>query len=86
MPVWLGSSAHGWPQFLLLSTLAHARDDGQPVALGYHTGHWEVGLQVRALQKSSPPRAVFPLPLTAAIRAMADRRELWACRLPALSQ
>lgn len=37
------------PQFLLLSTLGGMRgDDGQPVALGYHTGHWEVGLQVRA--------------------------------------
>lgn len=37
------------PQFLILSTLGGMRaDDGQPVALGYHTGHWEVGLQVRA--------------------------------------
>lgn len=37
------------PQFLVLSTLGGLRaDDGQPVALGYHTGHWEVGLQVRA--------------------------------------
>lgn len=39
----------GGPQFLLLSTLGGMRgDDGQPIALGYHTGHWEVGLQVRA--------------------------------------
>src|SRR5262249_51373466 len=22
--------------------------DGSPIALGYHTGHWEVGLQMRA--------------------------------------
>lgn len=37
------------PQFLLLSTLGGMRaDNGQPIALGYHTGHWEVGLQVRA--------------------------------------
>lgn len=37
------------PQFLLLSTLGGLRaDDGRPLALGYHTGHWEVGLQVRA--------------------------------------
>lgn len=37
------------PQFLLLSTLGGMRsEDGQPIALGYHTGHWEVGLQVRA--------------------------------------
>jgi putative YjhG/YagF family dehydratase len=37
------------PQFLLLSTQGGVRaEDGQPVALGYHTGHWEVGLLVRA--------------------------------------
>lgn len=37
------------PQFLLLSTLGGMRgDSGEPIALGYHTGHWEVGLQVRA--------------------------------------
>ncbi|MCA9158633.1 MAG: YjhG/YagF family D-xylonate dehydratase, partial [Planctomycetales bacterium] len=37
------------PQFLLLSTLGGMRgENGQPIALGYHTGHWEVGLQVRA--------------------------------------
>lgn len=37
------------PQFLLLSTLGGLRGEhGQPIALGYHTGHWEVGLQVRA--------------------------------------
>lgn len=35
-------------QFLLLSTQGGLRDpDGSPVALGYHTGHWEVGLLVR---------------------------------------
>jgi xylonate dehydratase len=35
------------PQFLLLSTQGGIRaDDGTPVALGYHTGHWEVGLLV----------------------------------------
>ncbi len=36
------------PQFLLLSTQGGIRaDDGTPIALGYHTGHWEVGLLVR---------------------------------------
>ena len=34
--------------FLILSTLGGVRaDDGRPIALGYHTGHWEVGLLVR---------------------------------------
>ncbi|HUY32496.1 MAG TPA: YjhG/YagF family D-xylonate dehydratase [Pirellulales bacterium] len=36
------------PQFVLLSTQGGIRaEDGTPIALGYHTGHWEVGLLVR---------------------------------------
>ena len=36
------------PQMLLLSTLGGMREpDGSPLALGYHTGHWEVGLLMR---------------------------------------
>ncbi len=36
------------PQYLILSTQGGLRaDDGRPLALGYHTGHWEVGLLVR---------------------------------------
>jgi xylonate dehydratase len=36
-------------EFLILSTQGGLRaDDGTPVALGYHTGHWEIGLLVRA--------------------------------------
>ncbi len=35
-------------QFLILSTQGGMRDhDGQPIALGYHTGHWEVGILAR---------------------------------------
>ena len=35
--------------FLILSTQGGVREpDGRPVALGYHTGHWEVGLLVEA--------------------------------------
>ncbi|MFN6201496.1 MAG: YjhG/YagF family D-xylonate dehydratase [Acidobacteriota bacterium] len=38
----------GGPEALILSTLGGLRsDDGTPLALGYHTGHWEVGLLVR---------------------------------------
>ena len=37
----------GRKQFLILSTQGGVRaPDGTPVALGYHTGHWEVGLLV----------------------------------------
>ncbi|MEZ6070666.1 MAG: YjhG/YagF family D-xylonate dehydratase [Pirellulales bacterium] len=33
------------PQYLILGTQGGIRaEDGTPVALGYHTGHWEVGL------------------------------------------
>lgn len=36
-------------QVLILSTQGGLRgEDGRPIALGYHTGHWEVGLLVRA--------------------------------------
>jgi putative YjhG/YagF family dehydratase len=42
------ASKVGREQFLVLSTQGGVRaDDGTPVALGYHTGHWEVGLLVR---------------------------------------
>ncbi|MEE3177958.1 MAG: dihydroxy-acid dehydratase, partial [Verrucomicrobiota bacterium] len=35
-------------QVLILTTAGGIRaEDGQPVALGYHTGHWEVGLIAR---------------------------------------
>src|SRR5579862_311243 len=43
-PVELGRS-----EFLILSTQGGLRaPDGSPIALGYHTGHWEVGLLAKA--------------------------------------
>lgn len=37
------------PAYLILSTQGGVRAaDGSPIALGYHTGHWEVALQVEA--------------------------------------
>ena len=39
-------------QYLILSTMGGIRgEDGQPIALGYHTGHWEVGLLMQAAAK-----------------------------------
>jgi xylonate dehydratase len=39
----------GGPEVLLLSTHGGIRAaDGTPIALGYHTGHWEVGLLMEA--------------------------------------
>ena len=44
---WEPSRSQG-DEFLILSTLGGLRDSaGKPIALGYHTGHWEVGLLVR---------------------------------------
>ena len=45
---WSPSEA-GREQFLILSTQGGLRaPDGKPIALGYHTGHWEIGLLVQA--------------------------------------
>jgi putative YjhG/YagF family dehydratase len=42
-------SEAGRKPFLILSTQGGVRaPDGRPVALGYHTGHWEIGLLVDA--------------------------------------
>jgi putative YjhG/YagF family dehydratase len=39
----------GGREFLILSTHGGLRaEDGTPIALGYHSGHWEVGLLVKA--------------------------------------
>src|SRR6266404_5616079 len=39
----------GRKEFLILSTQGGLRaPDGQPIALGYHTGHWEISLLVEA--------------------------------------
>ncbi len=37
----------GRDEYLILSTLGGMRaPDGRPIALGYHTGHWEIGILV----------------------------------------
>ncbi len=39
----------GRKQFLILSTQGGMRaPNGEPIALGFHTGHWEISLQVQA--------------------------------------
>jgi putative YjhG/YagF family dehydratase len=53
---WTQDAGMGWntaqlgrKEFLILSTQGGLRaPDGTPVALGYHVGHWEVGLLVQA--------------------------------------
>ncbi len=65
------NTAMGWAptelrreEFLILSTQGGIRaPDGSPIALGYHTGHWEVGLLMQAvaheLKKAAIPFAGY---------------------------
>ena len=51
----------GGKEFLILSTHGGLRaDDGTPVALGYHSGHWEVGLLVKAAAEEFGRRGCVP--------------------------
>jgi putative YjhG/YagF family dehydratase len=51
----------GREPFLILSTQGGLRaEDGRPVALGYHTGHWEVGLLVREAAEELDRLGVLP--------------------------
>ena len=62
------NAAMGWTpgelgrkQFLILSTQGGVRaPDGQPVALGYHTGHWEIGLLVQAAAQELKEKGAIP--------------------------
>ena len=64
---WTQNAGMGWSpaallgkQFLILSTQGGIRaPDGTPVALGYHTGHWEVGLLMEeAAREFTAARAI----------------------------
>ena len=49
------------PQYLILSTQGGVRnEDGSPTALGYHTGHWEVGLLVQAAARYLKQQGAVP--------------------------
>jgi putative YjhG/YagF family dehydratase len=49
------------PEYLILSTHGGLRaDDGSAVALGYHTGHWEVGLLVAEAARELKNRNAVP--------------------------
>ena len=51
----------GRKEFLILSTQGGLRaPDGSPIALGYHTGHWEVGLLVEAAAVEFKSRGFIP--------------------------
>jgi len=49
------------PQFVMLSTMGGLRaDDGRPIALGYHTGHFELGLGMRAAAEAFKAAGAVP--------------------------
>src|SRR5438105_1741477 len=51
----------GRKEFLILSTAGGLRaDDGTPIALGYHTGHWEVALLVQAAARQFKSLGCIP--------------------------
>jgi len=62
------NTAMGWApaelrreEFLILSTQGGIRaPDGSPIALGYHTGHWEVGLLMQAVAREIKKLAAIP--------------------------
>ena len=65
---WTQNAGMGWDpaalggkEFLILSTHGGIRAaDGTPVALGYHTGHWEVGLLMDAAAKELKSLGAVP--------------------------
>jgi putative YjhG/YagF family dehydratase len=60
-------------QFLILSTQGGIRaEDGTPIALGFHTGHWEVGLLVQAAAREI--KAAGGVPFAAYISDPCDGR------------
>ena len=66
-------AALGGREFLILSTHGGVRaPDGTPIALGYHTGHWEVGLLVEEAAKTL--KAAGAVPFAAACTDPCDGR------------
>ncbi len=61
------------PEFLILSTHGGLRAaDGTPIALGFHTGHWEVGLLVAEAAREF--RNLHATPFAAAVTDPCDGR------------
>ena len=61
------------PEFLILSTHGGLRAaDGTPIALGFHTGHWEVGLLVA--EAAQEFRRLHAVPFAGAVTDPCDGR------------
>jgi putative YjhG/YagF family dehydratase len=65
---WAQNAGMGWnpkalggKEILILSTHGGIRaENGTPIALGYHTGHWEVGLLMQAAAKELSAQGAVP--------------------------
>src|SRR3954469_10013205 len=56
-----GADQLGGKQFVIVSTMGGLRDaDGSAIALGYHTGHWEIGLLVRRAAETLRAEGAIP--------------------------
>lgn len=74
------SAGMGWepsrlldPEFLILSTHGGLRaENGEPIALGFHTGHWEVGLLVAEAAREL--KAIHAVPFAGACTDPCDGR------------
>lgn len=63
----------GRKEYLILSTHGGLRgEDGSPIALGYHSGHWEVGLLVKAAAEEL--KRLGGLPFAGAVTDPCDGR------------
>jgi len=61
------------PEFLILSTHGGLRaENGEPIALGFHTGHWEVGLLVAEAAREL--KALHAIPFAGACTDPCDGR------------
>src|SRR5437667_7702248 len=77
---WTQDAGMGWnpvelgrKEFLILSTQGGIRaPDGTPIALGYHTGHWEVGLLMQAAAEEL--RALGAIPFAGFVTDPCDGR------------
>jgi xylonate dehydratase len=53
--------ALGGRQYVIVSTMGGVRSEqGEPIALGYHTGHWEIGLLVRGAAEALRAAGAIP--------------------------
>ena len=53
--------ALGGSQYVIVSTMGGLRSErGEPIALGYHTGHWEIGLLVRGAAEALRAAGAIP--------------------------